>query len=384
MRILSTIIFLIPAIGFGQTTKEILVHSKELQADRRIWVNTPAYYDLRKDSLPMLFLLDGNNKSLLDYTIAAKRYSEKNAVDLSDFNSPESIIVGIEQAADRWDDFGDSINSQKFLLFLQNEVIPFIKEKYRTVNYSILIGHSLGGYFAINTLLKKPDLFNAFIAASPAFPARSLQSILPAFDNLLKPGFTFDKALYFSTTYLKGDATEQDFREFAETLATYLKRTPGRNFRFRFGSSASVGHGKSPFFSIPEGLSFIYDPSLWQINTDSLFSSHSTSYSAVQKYQQQMQNRVGVRMSSHVFTSILVDEFLKSNKSTQAIELLKTEVYNQPDDIGLLVQLLALLKKNKSAEYGSYQTRMKEIFRELKIPEQDQLKWLDEVEQNSR
>ena len=286
MKNLLYIFLLLPALIFGQTTKEILFHSEELKSDRKIWINTPEYYELRKDSLHSVFLLDGNNKSLFDYTVASKRFLEGNSTDLSDYKAPQSIIIGIEQAENRWNDFGDSINSQKFLSFLEKEIIPFVKSNYRTVNYKILIGHSLGARFAINTLLNKPDLFNAIVAASPAFQNKFIDRILAKFDTMFNSKIRFDKALYFSTTYIKGDGTEEEFREFSEVLEKYLTKKDVTNFRFKFNNSNTLGHGKSPFFSIPEGLHFIYSPSLWQLEVDSLFNKNSTSNSAVKNYEQ--------------------------------------------------------------------------------------------------
>lgn len=132
---------------------------------------------MRNDSFHLVFLLDGNNRSLFDYTVAAKKFIGHNAVDLGDYQTTEAIVVGIEQASDRWLDFGDSLGSEKFLPFLENEIIPFVKHGYRTIDYKILIGHSLGGRFAINTMLSRPNLFNAVIAASPAFPEKEIDKL---------------------------------------------------------------------------------------------------------------------------------------------------------------------------------------------------------------
>jgi hypothetical protein len=384
MEKLFYILFLIPAFLFGQTTKEILIHSKELKTDRKIWVNTPAYYEFRKDSSQLIFLLDGNNKSFFDYTVASKRFLEQNSVDLSDYKAPQSIIIGIEQAENRWDDFGDSINSPKFLSFLENEIIPYVNLNYRTVNYKILIGHSLGGRFAMNVLLNKPDLFNATIAASPAFSKRFINKILAKFDTLINSKLPFDKALYFSTTYLIGDGTEEDFREFSEALAKYLTNKTNTNFRFKFNSSYTLGHGKSPFFSIPEGLHFIYSPSLWQLGVDSLFNNYSTSSAALKNYEQRIEDKFGISISIHQYASILSDELLKSNKPEEAIELLKSEINNQPTDINLFAQLLVQMKKNKVADYKIYETKLFDIFKKLKTTPKEQSEWIEWINKNSR
>lgn len=378
------ILFLFPTFIFGQTTKEILIHSKELKSDRKIWVNTPEYYEFSKDSLQLVFLLDGNNKSLFDYTVASKRFLEGNSVDISDYKAPQSIIVGIEQAENRWDDFGDSINSPKFLSFLENEIFSFIKSNYRTVNYKILVGHSLGGRFAINTLLNKPNLFNATIAASPAFSQKFIDRILIKFDTLFKSKLVIDKALYFSTTYIKGDGTEENFREFSEALEKYLKNKSETNFRFKFNSSNTLGHGKSPFFSIPEGFNFIYSPSLWQLKVDSLFNKNSTSFAAVKNYEQRIKNLFGIPISIHPFVSTLAEELLKSNKKNEAIELLKSEIDRQPTDINLFALLLVQMKKNKMADFKIYETKLLDIFKKLKTTQKEQSEWIEWIDKNSR
>jgi predicted alpha/beta superfamily hydrolase len=384
MAKLFSILFLMPAFAFAQTTKEYIIHSKELKADRKIWINTPEYYDLRKDSLHLLFLLDGNNKSLFDYTVAAKRFLERNSVDLSDYQAPQSIVVGIAQAENRWDDFGDSVNSQKFLAFLENEIVPFVKSNYRAFNYKILIGHSLGGYFAINTLLNKPNLFNAIIAASPAFPQKNIHRTLTKFDTFFSSKLNFDKALYFSTTYIKEDGTEENFREFSETLEKYLKSKNEPNFRYQFNSSTTLGHGKSPFFSIPEGLHFIYSPLLWQLHVDSLFSKSISANQAVKNYEQKIRLYFGIPVSTHAFTPILVDELIRANKIKEAIDMQKKEVDLEPTDIDLFVQLLANLRKYKLIEYKMYKTKLLGIFRTLKIPKKEQGEWLTWIDKNSR
>ena len=378
------ILSVLPLFCFGQTTKEIILHSKELKEDRKIWVNVPENYTIRKDSFHIVILLDGNNKSLFDLTVASKRFIESNSVDLSDYKTPEAIIVGIEQAKDRWLDFGDSSGSAKFSSYLKKEILPFVKSNYRSNDYKILIGHSLGGRFAINTLLNDPNLFNAIIAASPAFSKKNIDKIKLKFDILFNAGFLTDKALYLSTTYLKGDRTEEDFREFAETFKKYFEAKNQINFRFKFNSSATLGHSKSPYFSIPEGLHFIYDPALWQLDTDSLFAENSSAINIVEKYKQRIKEKFGISISVHPFVSIMVDQLLKQNKTLEAIQLLEQEVSLQPTDINLFIKLLATLKKNKSPDFSNYKVKLSDLFKQLGINKQEQTEWFNWLDKNSR
>jgi len=55
-------------------------------------------------------------------------------------------------------------NGDKFMSFVEKELIPYIDTNYPTTTYKILIGHSLGGLTVINTLLHHPNLFNAYVS----------------------------------------------------------------------------------------------------------------------------------------------------------------------------------------------------------------------------
>ncbi|MDF2433904.1 MAG: uncharacterized protein JWP44_3535, partial [Mucilaginibacter sp.] len=55
-------------------------------------------------------------------------------------------------------------NGDKFMSFVEKELIPYIDTNYPTTTYKTLIGHSLGGLTVINTLLHHPNLFNAYVS----------------------------------------------------------------------------------------------------------------------------------------------------------------------------------------------------------------------------
>ena len=64
--------------------------------------------------------------------------------------------------------FPTSGGADKFLKFIETELIPHVESKYRTEPYRALAGHSLGGLFAVHTMLTRPDLFNSYIAVIPS------------------------------------------------------------------------------------------------------------------------------------------------------------------------------------------------------------------------
>lgn len=56
-----------------------------------------------------------------------------------------------------------------FLRFIDRELKPFLAARYpANVNDSTLVGHSLGGLFALHVLFTSPDSFTRYVALSPA------------------------------------------------------------------------------------------------------------------------------------------------------------------------------------------------------------------------
>ena len=58
-------------------------------------------------------------------------------------------------------------NSEAFLAFIKNELVPHIEEEYRVLPGRMAVGHSLSASFLIYTLLNEPALFDSYVAISP-------------------------------------------------------------------------------------------------------------------------------------------------------------------------------------------------------------------------
>lgn len=58
--------------------------------------------------------------------------------------------------------------SERFRRFVGEEVQPFIEARYRTSGEAALMGESLAGLFVVETFLKEPQMFDAYVAVSPS------------------------------------------------------------------------------------------------------------------------------------------------------------------------------------------------------------------------
>ncbi len=78
-----------------------------------------------------------------------------------------------------------------FLAFLADEMLPAIDAAYRTDRgRRTLMGYSLGGLFTLHTLFNRPELFRAYVAASPSiwFADKAVLTALPAFESRMRKG----------------------------------------------------------------------------------------------------------------------------------------------------------------------------------------------------
>jgi predicted alpha/beta superfamily hydrolase len=90
------------------------------------------------------------------------------------------LLVGIENTERRRDMTGPTQNagdrriaprvggSAAFRKFLREELMPQIKQHYRTTSETGVVGESLAGLFVVETLLREPDLFDTYIAIDPS------------------------------------------------------------------------------------------------------------------------------------------------------------------------------------------------------------------------
>ncbi|SHJ58466.1 hypothetical protein SAMN04487911_1266 [Arenibacter nanhaiticus] len=204
-----------------QFTSEILSEEREFQV-----YLPPTYYFNDKNNYPVIYLLDG------DYNF----HYVTGLVELMSSVSgkiPEFIVVGIaDKGASKYrknctpnDIEGRNGNAENYIRFIDSELKPLIEEKFRTADYNILIGQSIGGLFVTNFHLQKPDSFKAFIAIDPALWLGEYEIVHRA-DSIYKEKKSLSTSYYISSSNAQGMGIDK----YEEVLETHF--TGSRNWKY--------------------------------------------------------------------------------------------------------------------------------------------------------
>jgi len=250
-----------PPVALSNTEQRTITASK-IGRSYDLFISLPQNYSNSKQSYPVLYVLDGWHFPLMAFLQDNNIYSKR---------MPPVIIVNIGQSpasdvmALRAQDFspapipqslgGGGGGAAAFLDFLEHELIPFIDHTYRTNPADRgLLGHSMGGKFALYALEQRPGLFQRIVAASPAlFPddslmdkdARRVLSALPASVRLnLSVGS--DDELGFTTT--------------TTAFARLLDELKPKGLDYRFTVYPGENHNSVRLVSFPAGLYWVYRP----------------------------------------------------------------------------------------------------------------------------
>ncbi len=160
--------------------KKHTLYSTVLQEERTYWVHLPENYQQEAaQNYPVIYLLDGDS-----YFHALVGIHKALASGRGKF-MPPSIMVGILNT-DRTRDLTPTASAagrdgkvtpeakqqggggKIFTTFLTEELRSVIDSTYRTNGQNMLIGHSYGGLFTLNTFLRHTQLFDVYLALDPS------------------------------------------------------------------------------------------------------------------------------------------------------------------------------------------------------------------------
>jgi len=173
------------------------------------------------------------------YTLDAERYYHPTVAVvrfLAEYgHAPPMIVVGIPNT-DRRRDFSYSstsddpvIGADRFLKFMEEELIPFIDNTYRTTPYRIIKGWCATGVFCIHALFTRPGLFDATIASSP-YLVEDASFIFQLVEDYPQHGLASRQFLYMTV----GGRDRPDAKVEVPRFAALLKRKELKGLDWHF------------------------------------------------------------------------------------------------------------------------------------------------------
>lgn len=271
---------------------------------------------------------------------------------------PEMILIGITNT-DRMRDlspshasiyppFHDTLflktsgGAENFTAFIEKELFPYVDSLYPTAPYRILIGHSLGGLFVMNTLINHTKLFNAYISIDPSIDWDNLKLLKQAKTMLAGKDFegislflavanTTDKNL--DTLKVKKDTTQitLPLRSNLE-LGRILEATRQNKLKYNWKYYHNDDHSSVPLIAEYDGLRFIFDfynLTIYQsqyldpsFNLDSLLTTHFNNVG----------QHIGYRVAPpESFVNMYAYSFMWMKQYDKALGLLKMNIDNFPN-----------------------------------------------------
>ncbi|HMJ45907.1 MAG TPA: alpha/beta hydrolase-fold protein [Ferruginibacter sp.] len=254
--------------GFEKSTS-----SKILGEQRKVWIHIPnsngGNENTGKGSYPVIYLLDGDANF-------------NNVVSITEFMSnaglcPPMIVIGVLHPARMTDlTFGTDKetpgvvgNGEKFMLYMEKELMPYIESNYPTVSYKIFIGHSVGGLTVVNTLIHHPNLFNAYVSLDGALWWNDQQIVKDAKITLANTNYK-GKTLFMAlanrmergmdTLQVQKDTTEgtELIRSNLEFIKDVFKNKTNQ-LHFQHAYYKNDDHGSVRLIGEYDALRFIFD-----------------------------------------------------------------------------------------------------------------------------
>jgi predicted alpha/beta superfamily hydrolase len=249
------------------TVKKLTIKSSVLGEERVVLVRTPTGYEANNVKYPVLYMTDGDahighTASTIDFLMRNGRVSDLIVVGVMNTDRTRDLtpVKSSLKTPNGELQFPTSGGADNFLKFFETELIPQIEKDYRVQPYRIFAGHSLGGLFAIHTMMTKPGLFNAYIAVSPSLQWENGEALKRVTEFLSKQK-EMNVTLFTSIGNESGEIAEC-FDRFKEALA----KTNIKGFDWQAERFADEDHGSVVLRSHYYALRKIYEG--WQVPRD--------------------------------------------------------------------------------------------------------------------
>lgn len=338
--------------SLGQTVVQLSLKSAVLGEERTLLVRTPHGYEQSEERYPVLYMTDGaaqfaHTNSTIEFLARNGRMPEMIVVAIN--NTDRTRDLTPTKAALREEAGGQPINfptaggADKFLAFIEKELIPQIEGTYRTHPYRIFAGHSFGGLLALHTFLNHTEMFNAYLAVSPSMHWDDHLLSRQA-EKFFKDRKELKRTLYF-TLGNEGGEMQRGFERFKGILS---KQKP-QGFAWDSLLMLDEDHGTVVLRSHYDGLRKIFEH--WQMPAEAVAGALIGGLRGVDEHYRKLSDRYGFTI---VPPEALVNQcgyrLMGAGKMEEAIAALKANVERYPRSANVYDSLGEAYEKNGKLE----------------------------------
>jgi predicted alpha/beta superfamily hydrolase len=229
----------------------------------------------------------------------------------------------------------------KFMAFIEKELIPKMESNYPTAPYRIFMGHSAGGLLVMNTLLKQNNLFNAYVAIDPGM-LHDNKKLLRESKKILKENTFENKSLYLGisnsmevgmdTLTVRKDAgfNSMIIRPILETKDV-LVASKSNQLNFDYKYYANDDHRSVAFLAEYDAIRFFFKDYKFKMRDSYLTDSNSNLSAILEAHYKKISMQLGYVINPD---EDLVNNFgysaLGEKQLNKAGSLFKLNVLNYP------------------------------------------------------
>lgn len=240
---------------------DITIESNVLNESRKVFIRLPENFDSNK-AYPLIIRTDGNF-NLTKWDAVLNEHTKNGVILVSipnqfwEFTRNRDLVPPYARQDVNTDarpepNFEARGEADKFLQFIEIELLPYLSSNYKLTDDRILSGFSAGGSFVLYTLHTKPELFNGYFAFSPAAWYDDM-TVVKHFTDFLQTSLhelhrpTY---LYISVGGAEHPLMLNAFNKLEDTL------TVNSNDRLEWHSTinAHVEHSENPALSVESAL----------------------------------------------------------------------------------------------------------------------------------
>lgn len=281
MKIIFHLLLLLPLCSFGQLSGQSdnkisigtveTIQSAILDEKREILVYVPTSGGVgSKTRYPVMYLLDGYSffhsaTGMMQYLSAIGKMPEMIVV----------AIVNTDRVRDltpthsiSWSDGEENANflknsggGEKFISFIEKELIPYIDSTYKTEPYRMFVGHSLGGLTVVNALVNHPTLFNSYVAIDPSL-WWDKQFLIKQAEKVLGKSDYSGKTLFFAAANTKEKGMNVAVKDVAASdkllFHEILKKSKNPTLSWDWKFYPEDNHPSVPLISEYDALRYIF------------------------------------------------------------------------------------------------------------------------------